>query len=423
MEGSERSLVSLYTGAGGLDLGLEAAGFETRVAVEQDADCVATVKANRDWPVIEKDIHDVSSEDILEVAGKRPGDIDLLAGGPPCQPFSKSGYWADGDAGRLDDPRATTLEAYLRVLRDIRPQVFLLENVAGLAYKSKDEGVRLLRETVSSINKEIGTEYTFRMSLLNAADYGVPQERKRVFIIGERSGGSFDFPAPTHQRLDRGSAHQPGSGGDLQQLELEDLQPAVTAWDALGDLPEPENVDDLAMTGKWADLLPPIPEGCNYQFHTPRGDGLPLFGWRKRYWSFMLKLAKRFPSWTIQAQPGSAVGPFHWDDRWLSPRELCRLQTFPDNYTIKGSQRSAQKQLGNAVPSALAEVLGMEIRAQLLGEGSEVIHSATLVPDLNRPIPGPESPQSVPDKYKHRIDDHEPHPGEGKGPRASSASG
>ena len=399
-------LISLFTGAGGLDLGMEAAHFETTVAVEFDEDAVKTVRANRKWPVIHRDIHKVPSEELLEVAGLEIGEADLLVGGPPCQPFSKSGYWANGDSKRLNDPRATTLEAYLRVLRDMRPRVFLLENVAGLAYKRKDEGLQLLRDTVQSINEETGTNYSFHMKLLNAADYGVPQERQRVFIVGHRDGKRFEFPEPTHRRLDRGSAHEPNSGEVSAQLGLSisDLEPPITCWDAIGDLEENDD-PSLALSGKWADLIPSIPEGCNYLYHTDRGEGLPIFDWRSRYWTFMLKLSKRFPSWTIQAQPGSAVGPFHWKSRWLTPKELCRLQTFPEDYQIIGTRRSAHRQLGNAVPSALAEVLGLEIRRQLLEDTTVENVVASLIPERRRPIPPPEPIADVPEKYLTLVED------------------
>ena len=140
---TKRRLISLYTGAGGLDLGFEAAGFETAAAVEIDADAVATLRANRDWPVLDRDIHTIGSTELLETAGLAEGEADALIGGPPCQPFSKSGYWASGDSKRLDDPRAGTLGAYLRVLRDAMPRMFLLENVPGLAYNGKSEGIEL----------------------------------------------------------------------------------------------------------------------------------------------------------------------------------------------------------------------------------------------------------------------------------------
>jgi DNA (cytosine-5)-methyltransferase 1 len=134
--------ISLFSGIGGLDFGFEAAGFETRVALELDKTSCRTIRLNRDWAVIEGDINKVPSSDVLQAACLKAGEADMLIGGPPCQPFSKAGYWSRGDSLRLDDPRADTLTGYLRILRDTRPRAFLLENVYGLAYAGKDEGLR-----------------------------------------------------------------------------------------------------------------------------------------------------------------------------------------------------------------------------------------------------------------------------------------
>ena len=111
-----------------------------------------------------------------------------MVGGPPCQPFSKSGYWVSGDARRLDDPRADTLTAYLRVLRDMRPRAFMIENVAGLVYRQKDEGLRHLLEGIAQVNRQARTRYQVQWRVVNAASYGVPQLRERVFLIGSRDG-------------------------------------------------------------------------------------------------------------------------------------------------------------------------------------------------------------------------------------------
>ena len=124
--GKRPRVISLYTGAGGLDYGFEAAGFDTSVAIEFDSDACKTLRANRDWPVIERSIYEVPSAEILDTAGFGVGDADVLIGGPPCQPFSKSGYWASGDTKRLNDPRANTLNAYMRVVEDTLPKTFLL---------------------------------------------------------------------------------------------------------------------------------------------------------------------------------------------------------------------------------------------------------------------------------------------------------
>ena len=393
-------IISLFTGAGGLDLGFERADFETGVAVEMDLDAVGSIEHNRPWPVIDRDIHDVPSSEILETASLRQGDAEALIGGPPCQPFSKSGYWSGGDSLRLEDPRAGTLGAYLRVLRDTLPKTFLLENVPGLAFRKKSEGLDFIKRRIDQINQECGVSYSIFVKKLNAADFGVPQTRERVFVIGCRSGGDFNFPDPTH--------------GDSEGTTL---LPVATAWDALADIEEDDHHPELQMRGKWADLLASIPEGHNYLHHTDRGDGLSLFGWRRRYWSFLLKLSKRLPSWTLQAQPGPAIGPFHWKSRRLSARELARLQTFPDDYQVIGDIRSAQKQIGNAVPSALAEILARQIRIQLLSQDGSA--EATLMPKRKTPIPPPEEPLRVHPKYLGLVGQHEAHPGTGKGYAAS----
>ena len=214
----------------------------------------------------------------------------------------------------------------------------------GLAFKGKTEGIEALRNGIAAINEELGTSYSVSFCSLNAAHFGVPQLRERVFVVGARDGRSFRFPAPTH-----------AAPGDTELLE--DKQPFRTTWDAFAGLSEPEDLEALQLGGKWADLLPSIPEGENYLWHTERGGGVPLFGWRRRYWNFLLKLAKDKPSWTIQAQPGPATGPFHWDNRRLSAKELCRLQTFPDGLKFNGRIADTQRLVGNAVASALAEGL------------------------------------------------------------------
>jgi DNA (cytosine-5)-methyltransferase 1 len=400
--------ISLYTGAGGLDLGLEAAGFDTTIAIEMDKWACKTLVANRpQWNPMQADIHEVASAEIARIGGFKNGEPSLLIGGPPCQPFSKSAYWSDCDTKRLSDPRADTLSAFLRVLRDLKPRAFLMENVFGITYKGKDEAITLLKNIISQINEEEDTNYSFNLGVLNAADFGVPQMRERVFIIGSKEGLKFRFPAPTHKNLD-------SIEGDSSHLE-----PWRTAWDAVGDL---QNIlhTDLKVTGKWGDLLPSIPEGKNYLHHTNRGYGEPLFGWRTRYWSFLVKLAKDKPSWTIQAQPGSAIGPFHWKNRRLSARELCRLQTFPDDYEIIGGKTEIQRQLGNAVPCLIGEILGREIRRQFLSSPINMplkfLRPKNTAPYRKQPI------RPVANKYLKLVGDHKDHPGTGKGPKAAASA-
>lgn len=393
------NVISLFSGAGGFDYGFEAAGYETRVALEIDSTCCDSLRASRSWAVIERDLLLTPTAELLEVAGLKPGEADVLIGGPPCQPFSKSGWWSSGDSRRLDDPRAGTLGGYLRVLQEAKPRVFVLENVEGLAFSGKDEGLRLLLDAIEYINSEIGTRYKPTVHVLNAANYGVPQTRTRVFIVGEIEGRIFNKPLPTHAE-------------DAEQRLLT-LEPWTTAWDAFGGLKAPAD-EDLAVRGKWADLLPSIPEGQNYLWHTKRMGGVPLFGWRRRYWNFLLKLAKSRPSWTLQAQPGPATGPFHWENRLLSTAELKALQTFPESAVLMGNRADVQRQLGNAVPSLLAEVMAREVNVQLLGR-PPYKHVPTLLPQKRRPIPDPEAVAHVPSKYLSLMGDHTDHPGTGRG--------
>lgn len=397
-----RLVLSLFTGAGGLDLGLEVAGFEPALCVEMDEDSRETIKINRPgWRLSDPgDIHELGQEDLLCQAALKPRQLMLLAGGPPCQPFSKSAYWLNGHGRGLQDPRARALRAFARVVEATLPRVFLLENVKGLAYTGKDDGIKLLRREIAAINRRHGTKYEVQTIHLNTADYGVPQIRERVFLVGSIDGRALELPAPTHGK---------GDG----------VEPYLTAWDAIGDLDGDSWPPELNPTGRWSGLLPSIPEGHNYLWHTPRNErnrGEPLFGWRTRYWSFLLKLAKNQPAWTIQAEPGPATGPFHWRSRVLSIEELSRLQTFPTGYKIQGTRRSAHRQVGNAVPSAIGELLGLEIRRQFLGE--RVRQTLRLLPARRPDCRPPEVPMRVPKQYLKLRGRHRDHPGKGLGPGA-----
>lgn len=403
------SVLSLYTGAGGLDLGLEAAGFDVALCVEMDADCRRTISANRPgWRQSEPgDAHALTPTKALQQAECDVGEVTLLAGGPPCQPFSKSSYWVNGDAGRLRDPRAATLGRYLDFAEAVLPRVLLLENVRGIIYNGKSEGLQLLQRRLDSINRRHDVDYQACVLTLNCADFGVPQARERVFIVADREGGALNKPEATHRAP--------------EDLANGITEPHRTAWDAIGDL----DLDTWAVTlnarGKWADLLPSIPEGHNYLWHTRRGGGEPLFGWRTRFWSFLLKLAKDRPAWTIQAAPGPATGPFHWRSRHLSTRELCRIQTFPDAYEVEGDYRSQHRQIGNAVPPAIGELLGREIRRQILGERARRQNS--FVPPSRADCPPAEAVRPVPRKHLKHRGRHRDHPGTGKGPGAARRDG
>ncbi len=420
-------MISLFTGAGGLDYGFEAAGFSTRVAVDNDQDCCKTLKNNRSWPIINKDIHETTSEEILKIGNLRNGEVDLIIGGPPCQPFSKSGYWANGSAKLLNDPRADTLYAYMKCVMDMLPKVFVLENVHGINYSGKEEGFKLLASLTKQINQTSQTNYQISWQVINMADYGVPQLRKRFFLVAHRDGKMFKFPDPKYSASILGEEVLDDDDDKLlsdpvqQNLLFQNtLPPYITAWDAIGDLENIPLTEDLSLKGKWKDLLPSIPEGQNYLWHTNRRGGLPLFGWRTRYWNFMLKLAKNQPSWTITAQPGPSTGPFHWKNRLLTVKELARIQTFPEEISFYGNRISAQRQIGNAVPSLMGEIIAREIAIQFFNVNFNA--PLQLAVTQRRPVPDPESILSVPRKYLDLIGNYSDHPGTGKGPGAKKTA-
>jgi DNA (cytosine-5)-methyltransferase 1 len=397
-------VVSLFTGAGGLDIGLERSGFEIAGCVEMNKDCRATLHANRpDWPLIEPgDIHAHRASDIIK-AMRVSDDAALVVGGPPCQPFSKSARWQSGTTAGMNDPRAQTLPAFFEVVAAALPDFVLLENVKGITatrnrVTEKYQAFDVVRSSLERINRRHGVNYQAASLAIDSAHYGVAQHRQRVFVFAARDGVTLELPTATNAAA---------ATTDVDRL--------ATAWDALWDLDDPDFDPALRPTGSWADLLPTIPEGSNYLFHTHRGAGEPLFGWRRRYWSFLLKLAKNRPSWTVQAQAGPATGPFHWRSRKLSVAELARLQCFPDDWKLVGTPASARRQVGNAVPPPIGEQLGLAIRRQLLGADPAPI-SPALTPALRDGCPDPEPVQPVPEHYLSLRGADADHPGPGLGP-------
>jgi DNA (cytosine-5)-methyltransferase 1 len=349
---------SLFAGAGGLDLGVERAGFRVVFAVENDPTAVETLNLNRArfFPALPEteplDITTLEPRKIMRRLGVRKGELELLVGGPPCVAFSKSGFHLEYKrAGR--DPKASLLDDYLRFLDALRPAAFLMENVFGLAYKNQSS---TFFKRLTGGMRSLG--YSVSFDVLNAADYGVPQNRQRLFVIGSRDGHILALPRATHwgeheRRTRPADAHL--------------LLPHVTSGQALKGLrttPEPEE----QVAGRYGHLLGEIPPGENYLYYTAeRGHQKPLFEWRSRYWTFLLKLDPDRPATTIQGQPGPYVGPFHWENRRLRAPELKRLQGFPDDFVLAGSRRSVQLQVGNSVPPPLAAIVGKAIRDQLDG--------------------------------------------------------
>jgi DNA (cytosine-5)-methyltransferase 1 len=378
--------IGLFSGAGGLDIGLQAAGFRIALAVERDAICCETLRANHSWKVAEKDLETISPGQILKMANSRKRQVDLISAGPPCQPFSKSANWSPNGLRRLRDPRASPLHDLMEIVGHILPRCLFIENVEGF----RRDGLHFLLTKFRQINRAHGTSYRPTWKILNAADYGVPQSRRRLILIAFRDGKDFQFPEATH------------------------VGEHVTCWDAIGTFARKKR-NDLALKGRWAKLLPSIPEGKNYLWHTNRGGGDPLFGWRTKYWSFLLKLAKDRPAWTIPAQPAQNAGPFHWRNRQLRTSEMLRLQTFPSNIFVAGTRAERQQQIGNAVPPLLAEVIGRAIIAVLKGAPIAREPCKLAIP-RRKAAPRPARSRTLNRRYLHLIAQHKDHPGTGLGP-------
>jgi DNA (cytosine-5)-methyltransferase 1 len=348
--------VSLFSGAGGLDLGLSRAGFDVVFANDLVEACRNTYCDPRNFG--SKAAYYVGSASGVNEALIRscvpdfPNQVDLLAGGPPCPPYSKSRFYrTEKPRGILDPVGDETLRAYLSLLEELRPKAFLFENVHGFAYKVHAEGLALLTETARRLGYQLSSR------IVNAADYGVPQIRMRFIMVGMLDG-SFRFPGPTHE--------DPSMKDALLRSEL---PPWVTAGQAIGDLDTEQNASDEGhfAGGQHHDLLRQIPPGDNYLYFTQkRGHPNPKFEWRSRYWSFLLKLSPDLPSWTLQARRSNNMGPFHWRSRILRIAEVKRLQTFPDEWQLHGNVEEQWRQVGNAVPPLLAQRLGAAIRDQLI---------------------------------------------------------
>jgi DNA (cytosine-5)-methyltransferase 1 len=363
-------VVSLFSGVGGLDMAVERCAepalvqdgtpgpYRIAVATDYEPKALETLRLNLPGAeILPGDITEISSRDLMDAAGIGRGDAGLVVGGPPCTPFSKSGFWIE-DKVKSRDPNASLLDDYVRIVREVRPEAFVLENVQALTYKNHAEVFARLLHGLDAAG------YSVRWKVLIAADYGVPQLRRRVFVIGRRDRGSLGLPTATHS----------GWSERDRRVDVTKL-PYVTCKEVLADLLPGEPEAGEVVEGRYADLAAAVPPGENYLWHTERGGGQNIWKWRSRYWTFLLRLDPSRPATTIQAQPGPWVGPFHWENvdtpdgpraRRLRAAEIRRLQTFPDSFELPGDRRDVQRQIGNAVPVELGKAV-MRSLAESLG--------------------------------------------------------
>jgi DNA (cytosine-5)-methyltransferase 1 len=371
--------LEIFAGGGGLALGVTAAGFAHTSLIEWDTDSAKTLYHNykqfgfnseKDW-IFNDDIHNISFADY-------ENKVDLLSGGPPCQPFS-----IGGKHKAFNDKRDLFSEA-TRTLAEIKPKAFIFENVRGLLRKnfSKYFGYIILQLTYPEIakkeneqwldhlarlekyhtnTKEKNLFYKVVFRLVNAADYGIPQKRERVFIIGFRNdiNGNWSFPAATHseealqytQFITKDYWEKHGlkfSGGakpvNASLFDPPEKQPWVTVRDAIGDLPDPTAASDF----------------YNHKFQ----------GGAKAYPGHTGSTMDE-PAKTIKAGAHGVPGGENMivlDDsalRYLTVREAARIQTFPDDYFFPCSWTESMRQIGNAVPVKLGAVVANSVKKTL----------------------------------------------------------
>lgn len=346
--------VSLFSGAMGLDLGIEKAGFNIKVCCEMNKWAAETIRRNTNIPVIEKDINTVSTEEILATAQIKKEDVDLIVGGPPCQAFSSAGRQRG-----LADFRGNVIIQYLRVVSEIQPKYFILENVRGLlsaklnAVPTGYEAYNYIIDKKGSVLyflsqefKKIG--YTISFALFNAANYGVPQTRERMIIFGHKGNERIPLPQPTHSE------------------DSNKALPWVTLGDVIKDLEEAEACDYIPLREKSIKYLQMLTEGQNWT-SLPKdiakeamGKAYELAGGKT---GFFRRLTYKKPSPTLVTSPTMpATLLCHPNqERPLSIKEYARIQQFPDTWIFSGKIEEIYKQIGNAVPVGLGYMAGTQI--------------------------------------------------------------
>ncbi len=334
--------LSLFSGGGGLDIGFEKAGFQILFATDINHECCETLKMNAgrtltaDLAVKECDITNMDF-------GVFPKKVDMIIGGPPCQTFSASGRRAGGAPGQLDE-RGNLFRSYCKVVEFLKPKAFLFENVRGILGTNKGKD---FEEIVSSF---AALGYTIQYRILDAEDYGVPQQRERVFVVGHKMDDVFLYPRPVY-------------GPDSI-----DKRPYVTTKEAINDLEfTSRDADETKFEGgKYSELLPLVPPGENYlHFTAKRGYPDPIFAYRSRFSDFLYKANPDTPVKTLIASPGKYTGPLHWDNRYLTTAEYKRIQGFPDEHMFYGDRTAQIRQIGNSVCPKIAYYMALAIKEQI----------------------------------------------------------
>lgn len=353
--------ISLFSGAMGLDLGIEKAGFDIRVCNEIDPVFAETIKLNTKTPVICDDINNVSADVLLTAGSLKKEDVDLIFGGPPCQAFSTAGA-----RRALKDERGNAILSFLRLVKDIKPKTFLLENVRGLLYAKIDFVPESFDEKkyqhilgkkgglIYFLYKEFGDlGYNVSFALFDSANYGVPQKRERVLMFGSSLNQEVQLPKQTHSK--------DGVIGK-KWISLKE------AFDGL----EETKMEYVEFRDKHKEYLKKLKAGQYWKHLDPEDQQKALGGAYKLQGGktgFYRRLAWEKPSPTIVTSPiMPATMLCHPDKlRPLSIQEYARIQQFPDDWVFAGKIAQKYKQIGNAVPVGLGYAAGKALKDHLVG--------------------------------------------------------
>jgi len=337
--------LSLFSGIGGFEVGMARCGFRFLKTLEWDEKCCETLNKNK--PLLGTIETEIKPIDITQTP---PQDfysksVDYIVGGPPCQSFSAAGRRAGGVSG-TNDLRGSLFEYYCKYVDYFKPKAFVFENVRGILSANKGNDFQMIVKSF----EEVG--YNIFWRILNAADYGAPQLRERVFLVGIRNDLNIDFKFP-----------MPTYGEDSPNKTK-----YVTTFEAIEDL---QNDSEIVKPygGKYGDLIPDIPPGENYRFYTEEmGHPNPQFAWRSKFSNFLYKMDPNDVCRTIIAYQGRYDGPFHWKNRKCTVAELQRLQGFPKEFVIEQSYQEGVKQIGNSVCPLVAEQIGKALLYQIEGK-------------------------------------------------------
>lgn len=352
---NNRSVISLFSGAMGLDLGLKKAGLTIVLGQDSNSDCVATMKANG-CNVYAGDIREIDPQNLLEQAKMQIGEPFLICGGPPCQPFSTAGKRLG-----INDPRGSLFMDFIRMIDYIRPRFFVMENVKGIMSAPlkhipiKDRGADYKRDEFGTVLDVVLSEfkklgYKTVYGVLDAVNYGSPQFRERFILIGSRDCEEIFLPFPTHFQMHQNSEYRWRTIADV----FNDINPYDNEVAALSE-ERMEYLKQIPEGGNWRDLPADQIKGAMGGAYTSGGGKA----------GFYRRLSFNQPSPTVVTSPvQKATMMCHpKENRPLSVRECARIQQFPDDWIFAGTTVAKYRQIGNAVPIGLGEAIGKAIIA------------------------------------------------------------